>query len=71
MGYAFINFLDPKYIIKFYNDFHEKKWPHFNSEKVRSVYHTIDLRASIRQDPRKISAGPALPILASHEPKGD
>ena len=34
MGYAFINFLEPKLIVKFYHEFHEKKWPHFNSEKV-------------------------------------
>jgi hypothetical protein len=34
MGYAFINFIDTKYIKFFYELLHGKKWPHFNSEKV-------------------------------------
>ena len=37
MGYAFINFVDTKFITKFYNEFHGNKWPHFNSEKVNYV----------------------------------
>ncbi|CAD8061435.1 unnamed protein product [Paramecium primaurelia] len=34
MGYAFINFVHPYYIIQFYKDFHDNGWPHFNSEKI-------------------------------------
>ena len=36
MGYAFINFLDTKDIQKFYDEYHSRRWPHFNSEKVES-----------------------------------
>jgi RNA recognition motif-containing protein len=34
VGYAFINFLQPEYIIPFYEEFNNKKWEKFNSEKV-------------------------------------
>ncbi|CAD8085476.1 unnamed protein product [Paramecium primaurelia] len=34
MGYAFINFIHPLYIVQFYKDFHDNGWPHFNSEKI-------------------------------------
>ena len=34
MGYAFINFIDINSIKCFYEDYHNKRWPHFNSEKV-------------------------------------
>jgi len=34
VGYAFINFLSPLYIIPFYEEFYNKKWEKFNSEKV-------------------------------------
>jgi len=34
VGYAFINFIDPTSIVTFYEDFNNKKWEKFNSEKV-------------------------------------
>lgn len=34
VGYAFINFIDPKSIPAFYEEFDNKKWEKFNSEKV-------------------------------------
>ena len=34
VGYAFINFIDPKSIPSFYEEFDNKKWEKFNSEKV-------------------------------------
>jgi RNA recognition motif-containing protein len=34
VGYAFINFLDVESLEKFYVQFHNKKWPMFNSEKI-------------------------------------
>jgi len=34
VGYAFVNFLDPKTVINFYNVFNDKMWPKFNSIKV-------------------------------------
>ncbi len=37
MGYAFINFVSPEYIIAFYEDFNNKKWEKFNSEKVCDI----------------------------------
>ena len=36
MGYAFINFIDAKYIKSFYLEFNGKKWEKFNSDKVFS-----------------------------------
>lgn len=36
MGYAFINFIDTKYIRMFYEDFNGKRWEKFNSDKVES-----------------------------------
>ena len=57
MGYAFINFIDPLDIPKFYQQFHDQKWAHYNSEKVgwerlthyRSViYATHGFRAARR-----------------------
>lgn len=38
MGYAFMNFIDTKYIRLFYEQLHGKKWPHFNSEKVLNTF---------------------------------
>jgi hypothetical protein len=37
VGYAFMNFLDPIFILKFYEEFHGKKWEQFNSDKVCEV----------------------------------
>jgi len=37
VGYAFINFLDPQSIIAFYEEFNNKKWERFNSEKVCEI----------------------------------
>ena len=34
MGYAFINFVDSIFILKFFEEFNAKKWEHFNSEKI-------------------------------------
>jgi len=34
VGYAFINFIEPRSIVNFYNEFNNKKWSKFNSEKV-------------------------------------
>jgi len=34
VGYAFINFIDPSSIAHFYQDFNQRKWDRFNSEKV-------------------------------------
>ncbi|KAE8123780.1 hypothetical protein FH972_018709 [Carpinus fangiana] len=37
VGYAFINMIDPRQIIPFYQAFNGKKWEKFNSEKVASL----------------------------------
>ena len=37
VGYAFINFIDPKCIIPFVEKFNNKKWEKFNSEKVCDI----------------------------------
>ncbi|KAF0978943.1 hypothetical protein FDP41_002013 [Naegleria fowleri] len=37
VGYAFINFIDPKQIIPFVERFNNKKWEKFNSEKVCDI----------------------------------
>jgi len=37
VGYAFINFIDPKNIKSFYSEFHGKKWEKFNSEKICEI----------------------------------
>lgn len=34
VGYAFINFIDAKFISKFYLEFNSKRWSMFNSEKI-------------------------------------
>jgi hypothetical protein len=35
LGFAFINFIDPMYIVLFYDLYRGKKWKKFNSEKVK------------------------------------
>jgi len=37
VGYAFINFVEPKYIKDFYHEFNGKKWEKFNSEKICEI----------------------------------
>jgi hypothetical protein len=37
VGYAFINFVQPQYIVSFYHEFHGRKWGKFNSEKVCEI----------------------------------
>ena len=37
VGYGFINFLDPSYILPFLREFEGARWKNFNSEKVCSV----------------------------------
>jgi len=37
VGYAFINFIRPEYIVPFYEQFHAHKWGKFNSEKVCEI----------------------------------
>lgn len=37
IGYAFINFVDPRYIRDFYLAFHGSKWRDFNSDKVCEI----------------------------------
>ena len=34
VGYAFVNFVDLQSLGNFYVEFHNKKWPMFNSEKI-------------------------------------
>ena len=37
VGYAFINFVDPIFIIPFYEDLNGKSWERFNSEKICEI----------------------------------
>jgi RNA recognition motif 2 len=37
VGYCFINFLDPRYIVGFVEEFNGQRWKNFNSEKVCGV----------------------------------
>lgn len=37
VGYCFINFLDPSYIVGFVQEFNGHRWKNFNSEKVCAV----------------------------------
>ena len=37
VGYAFINFVDPIFIIPFYEDLNGKSWERFNSEKICAI----------------------------------
>ncbi|CAH9112773.1 unnamed protein product [Cuscuta europaea] len=48
VGYAFINMIDPSFIISFYQAFNGKKWEKFNSEKVASLaYARIQGKAAL------------------------
>eukprot|EP01028_Stygiella_incarcerata_P011216 TRINITY_DN623_c0_g2_i1.p1 TRINITY_DN623_c0_g2~~TRINITY_DN623_c0_g2_i1.p1 ORF type:complete len:720 (-),score=169.99 TRINITY_DN623_c0_g2_i1:1055-3214(-) len=37
MGYAFLNMRHPKFILRFFDKFHGRKWNRFNSEKVCEI----------------------------------
>merc|ERR1712137_410283 len=37
VGYAFINFVHPLSVVKFYQEFHHRTWEKFNSEKVCEI----------------------------------
>lgn len=37
VGYAFINFIDTRYIRDFYTEFNNQKWERFNSEKICEI----------------------------------
>ena len=37
VGYAFINFVDPIFILPFYEDLNAKSWERFNSEKICEI----------------------------------
>ena len=37
VGYAFINFVDPMFILPFYEDLNAKSWERFNSEKICEI----------------------------------
>lgn len=37
IGYAFINFVDPIYIVPFYEDLNNQSWETFNSEKICQI----------------------------------
>eukprot|EP01041_Mallomonas_annulata_P004045 gene4045-8052_t len=48
VGYAFINFMEPRYIIPFFKDFNSQRWSNFNSEKVCALsYARIQGKASM------------------------
>ncbi|EFJ36208.1 hypothetical protein SELMODRAFT_438348 [Selaginella moellendorffii] len=48
VGYAFVNMIEPSYIVSFYKAFNGKKWEKFNSEKVASVaYARIQGKAAL------------------------
>ena len=50
VGYAFINFASPEFIIPFYEEFNNKKWDKFNSEKVCEItYARIQGKAALVQ----------------------
>jgi len=37
VGYAFINLKSPKAVLTFFRRFHNKRWEHFNSEKICEI----------------------------------
>jgi protein phosphatase 1 regulatory subunit 42 len=37
VGYAFINFVNPLFIVPFYEDLNGKSWERFNSEKICEI----------------------------------
>lgn len=55
MGYAFINFIDPLYIVHFYEKFNGKSWRRFNSFKVNGIF-IKGMLVSLRQISREEAA---------------
>ncbi|GAB4815073.1 hypothetical protein N2152v2_002119 [Parachlorella kessleri] len=50
VGYAFINMVKPEYIIPLVDEFHGKRWPKFNSEKICHIaYGRIQGKAALVQ----------------------
>lgn len=50
MGYAFLNFVDAKFIKHIYEEMNERKWEKFNSEKVCQIsYARIQGRAELER----------------------
>lgn len=48
VGYAFINFIDSIFILKFFEEFNGKKWECFNSEKICEItYGRIQSKQSL------------------------
>eukprot|EP00002_Diphylleia_rotans_P008209 TRINITY_DN1795_c0_g1_i11.p1 TRINITY_DN1795_c0_g1~~TRINITY_DN1795_c0_g1_i11.p1 ORF type:complete len:647 (+),score=108.13 TRINITY_DN1795_c0_g1_i11:110-2050(+) len=48
VGYAFINFINPRSISEFYRDFNNKRWEKFNSEKICEItYARIQGKAAL------------------------
>jgi len=48
VGYAFINFINYRSIVQFYEEFNNKKWEKFNSEKVCEItYARIQGKAAL------------------------
>jgi hypothetical protein len=37
VGYAFINFVDPVFIVSFFEDLNARSWEKFNSEKICAI----------------------------------
>ena len=49
MGYAFINFIHAAYILDFYFEFNDKKWPKYKSEKICEIkYGRIQGKKNLR-----------------------
>ena len=55
VGYAFINMVQPGYIVPFVQKFDHKKWEKFNSEKVCQISYA---RIQVREDGEGIKQGP-------------
>jgi len=56
IGYAFINFVDPATIVKFYAQFNERRWINFNSGKICAVaYARIQVPFQIRSQENMFS----------------
>eukprot|EP00831_Metopus_contortus_P017228 TRINITY_DN17263_c0_g2_i1.p1 TRINITY_DN17263_c0_g2~~TRINITY_DN17263_c0_g2_i1.p1 ORF type:complete len:193 (-),score=45.92 TRINITY_DN17263_c0_g2_i1:35-613(-) len=50
MGYAFINFVNPLYILPFYEEYSGKRWEKFNSEKIcQLTYGRIQGKPALEQ----------------------
>lgn len=56
MGYAFINFIDTRFIKEFVQDLNNKRWERFNSEKICNIkYARIQGQESLMQHFRNSS----------------